>query len=243
MKKSTLPLVSLLFIIFSTSIVAQTGQFKVRNDAFIQIGYNTYKTLTFGASTGTPNNGNFALEYCANCTSAGSGGLNIWKPWPTASAANFLMYIRDNGNVGFGNIGDNSAKVWISGNLKVNSSTYSSDIRFKENVKKLNSSLDDILKLKTYQYTFVQDKEDVQNDSLSVNVAKTNFAKYNFDKELHFGLMAQDVERIFPNLVSKDESGYLSLNYTELIPVLINAVQEQNEKIKKLEELVQSLKK
>ncbi len=99
------------------------------------------------------------------------------------------------------------------------------------------------MKLKTYQYTFVQDKEDVQNDSLSVNVAKTNFAKYNFDKELHFGLMAQDVERIFPNLVSKDESGYLSLNYTELIPVLINAVQEQNEKIKKLEELVQSLKK
>ncbi len=78
MKKSTLPLVSLLFIIFSTSIVAQTGQFKVRNDAFIQIGYNTYKTLTFGASTGSLNNGNFALEYCVNCTSAGSGGLNIW---------------------------------------------------------------------------------------------------------------------------------------------------------------------
>ncbi len=129
---------------------AQTGQFKVRNDAYIQIGYNAYKTLTFGASTGTPNNGSFALEYCANCTSTGSGGFNIWKPWPTASAANFLMYIRDNGNVGFGNTGDNSARVSINGGLKVNGVNVTSDVRFKENIKKLGSSLDDILKLKAY---------------------------------------------------------------------------------------------
>ncbi len=145
----------------------------------------------------------------------------------------FKCTYADNGNVGFGNIGDNSAKVWISGNLKVNSSTYSSDIRFKENVKKLNSSLDDILKLKTYQYTFVQDKEDVQNDSLSVNVAKTNFAKYNFDKELHFGLMAQDVERIFlVNLVSKDESGYLSLNSQNLFLFLLMRARDRMRKLK-----------
>ncbi len=78
---------------------------------------------------------------------------------------------------------------------------------------------------------------------MSVNITKKNSTGYNFDKNLHFGLIAQDVEKIFPNLVSRDDKGYLSLNYTELIPVLINAVQEQNEKIKKLEELVSSLKK
>ncbi len=56
-------------------------------------------------------------------------------------------------------------------------------------------------------------------------------------------MMAQDVEKIFPNLVKKDEKGILSLNYIELIPILIQAMQEQNVRIKELEELVLNLKK
>lgn len=245
MRKCCLPMASLLMLlsVFVKDTNAQTGQFKVRNDAYIQLGYDAYKTLTFGTSTATPNNGNFALEYCANCTSTGSGGFNIWKPWPTANAANFLIYIRDNGNVGIGNIGDASAKLWVSGNIKAVTTTYFSDLRFKENVKQLSSSLDNILRLKPCQYTFVSNKEPSTADSLSVNISKTKGSGYDFDNNLHFGLIAQDVAKIFPNLVSKDEQGYLSLNYTELIPIMINAIQEQNEKIKKLEELVITLKK
>lgn len=236
----------ILFILTVTFLTIHSfgqGQFKIRNDAYIQIGYSGYKALTFGQGTGSPNNGNFAIEYCAGCTSAGSGGLNFWKPWPTANTANYLMYIRDNGNVGIGNIGDASAKMWISGNLKVNTTTYTSDLRFKRNVKKIEPSLDNVLKLATYQYNFVQDKKEPAQDSVSVNVAKEKRVDYNFDDKLHFGLIAQDVEKIFPNLVTKDEQGYLALNYTELIPVLIKAVQEQNEKINKLEELILSRKK
>ena len=49
-------------------------------------------------------------------------------------------------------------------------------------------------------------------------------------------------EKIFPNLVRKDEKGILSLNYIELIPLLINAMQEQNSRIKQLEDAIKVLK-
>jgi len=40
---------------------------------------------------------------------------------------------------------------------------------------------------------------------------------------------------VLPNLVQEGDDGYLSVNYVALIPILINALQEQNIKIKKLE--------
>jgi hypothetical protein len=102
-----------------------------------------------------------------------------------------------------------------------------------------------LLNIKTYQYKFIQNekKSTNQNDSLYVNEDKTYELDYNFDDNLHFGMLAQDIEKVFPNLVTKDENGYLSLNYTEFIPLLIESLKEQNEKILKLEEEIILLKK
>ena len=61
------------------------------------------------------------------------------------------------------------------------------------------------------------------------------------------GLLAQDIEKVFPELVS-ESNGIKSINYQGLVPVLINALKEQEEKIKfqegkllRLESLVQDL--
>ncbi len=228
--------------IFKTSF--SQGQFKIRNDSYIQIGYTTYKALTFGQSTNlTTNNGNFAVEYCSGCTSSGNGGFNIWKPWPTAYSGNFLFYIRDNGNIGVGNIGDNSAKMWVSGNILANAFNLYSDQRFKENIRPLDNPLESFMKIKPFQYNFIQNKINKENDSLSVNINKDNTINRNFDQKLHFGFLAQDIQKIYPNLVTEDEKGYLALNYVELIPVMIDAIQKQNEKILQLEAIIQTLKK
>ena len=57
-----------------------------------------------------------------------------------------------------------------------------------------------------------------------------------------FGLLAQEVQKAFPELVKQtgDEKGILSINYQGLIPVLINAIKEQQ---KELESLQAALKK
>lgn len=53
--------------------------------------------------------------------------------------------------------------------------------------------------------------------------------------------MAQDEEKVFPELVRKNDNEMLAVNYQGLIPVLINGIKEQNDKISRLERLVEKL--
>lgn len=55
-------------------------------------------------------------------------------------------------------------------------------------------------------------------------------AKGGNDK-LQYGLIAQEIEKVFPEMVNTDEKGYKSVNYIELIPVLLKAIQEQQKEI------------
>lgn len=98
--------------------------------------------------------------------------------------------------------------------------TQLSDARLKQNIREVPSSLDRITQLKGYQYQW-KDK-----------------AK---DQSLQIGVLAQEVEKLFPELVKKDEEGQLSVNYSGLVPVLINAVKEQQETIKTLEKRLLAL--
>ncbi len=62
--------------------------------------------------------------------------------------------------------------------------------------------------------------------------------KYNFKadetKREHYGLIAQDIERIYPQLVKEDESGFKKVNYLELIPIMIAKMNKMQEEINNL---------
>ncbi|MEM7550584.1 MAG: tail fiber domain-containing protein, partial [Bacteroidota bacterium] len=89
----------------------------------------------------------------------------------------------------------------------------SSDIRLKENIENLKTPLEKIKETEGVKYNFKSDSKE----------------------EVHFGVIAQDIEKIFPNLVRTDDKGYKSVNYTELIPVLIEALKEQQKLIESLQ--------
>jgi hypothetical protein len=59
------------------------------------------------------------------------------------------------------------------------------------------------------------------------------------DDRTHFGFIAQEINTIFPRdkygIVSMDNNGYLMVDSTELIPILLKCIQELNERIEKLE--------
>ncbi len=88
----------------------------------------------------------------------------------------------------------------------------SSDQRLKRNIKDISDALNAIEQIEGKAYTFKSDRE----------------------QQLHYGVIAQDLQRLFPNLVHQNEKGYLSVNYVELIPVLIEAIKEQQALINKL---------
>lgn len=91
-----------------------------------------------------------------------------------------------------------------------------SDQRYKENVRPIKQALQSIHALNAKQYTFKPEK----------------IGGFDFTKEggrMHYGFMAQDVQSVFPHLVRADDDGYLSVNYIGLIPVLVEALKEQEQ--------------
>ena len=83
-----------------------------------------------------------------------------------------------------------------------------SDKSLKNNIKPLDSSLVKVLQLYGYTYTW--------KDSL-----------LNMDHENDIGLIAQEVEKIYPEIIAEDNKGIKMVSYYKLIPVLIEAIKEQ----------------
>jgi hypothetical protein len=100
----------------------------------------------------------------------------------------------------------------LSGDLTINS-----DARLKSNIISLGSTLAKLLMIDGKSYTM-----------------KTN------ESESKIGLLAQDVQKAFPELVktTNDSDQTLSVNYQGLIPVLINAIKEQQKQIDELKKLI-----
>jgi len=57
------------------------------------------------------------------------------------------------------------------------------------------------------------------------------------------GVIAQEVQKEFPEMVEMQENGYLAVDYIQLIPVIIESIKELNNKIENLNEIIKDLKK
>ena len=71
------------------------------------------------------------------------------------------------------------------------------------------------------------------NELLNLNPVIFEY-KNDAYKKKHFGLIAQDVEKIFPELVSSDVTGYKTVNYLEFIPIMLSKMQTMQEEINDL---------
>lgn len=95
---------------------------------------------------------------------------------------------------------------------------YSSDARLKENVNTIPSALDKVLQLEGVEFNW---KKDGRAD---------------------IGVIAQDVEEIFPQAVNTNSEGYKSVEYGNLVAPLIEAIKEQQVQIDELKAQVEDLK-
>jgi predicted heme/steroid binding protein len=123
-----------------------------------------------------------------------------------------------------GNFGIRTGVSTLSYTLQVNGTVAGvggyvnwSDARLKKDVKPLQDSLKNILNL----------------NGISYNWDKKIDPTLNLDDDNHIGLLAQDVEKILPQVVStaKDKFGTKAIAYSDLVPVLIEAIKELNAKI------------
>ena len=67
------------------------------------------------------------------------------------------------------------------------------------------------------------------------------FKELNFDDDRHIGIIAQEMEKVFPELVNTNEDGYKAVAYDKLTAVLLEAVKEQQDQIETLQKRIKRL--
>ncbi len=123
--------------------------------------------------------------------------------------------------------------VNITGTVTAQNVT-SSDSRLKENVlslsKKNEKFLNSILSMNPVEYNLKQIYMESVGDTARVQTKLYDEKSQQFQKK-HFGLIAQELKEIYPDLVYEEEDGYMTIDYTGLIPILIQSIKELKSEI------------
>jgi hypothetical protein len=99
----------------------------------------------------------------------------------------------------------------VAGKVKSTGINETSDGRLKKNIMPITSALSKVLSLEGVTYDWRREE----------------FPERNFLAGKQYGLIAQELEKIIPELVDTDEEGWKSIEYSHLVPVLIEAIKEQ----------------
>jgi hypothetical protein len=134
------------------------------------------------------------------------------------NSGNNRMQITSDGNILMGTTSNNGERLYVSGNIRATGSiTANSDISLKKNLLKIENALEKVEQINGYTYELKAD-----------------------DSKRHAGVIAQEIETVLPEIVNKGNNGLLGVEYGNISALLIEAIKEQNTKIKNLETLLAS---
>ena len=125
------------------------------------------------------------------------------------------------GDYQFNSIGVGTAASNVAGELRATgdiTAFYSSDVRLKENIQPIENALLKVEAISGNTYDW-----------------KVGFETIHSNKGRDVGVIAQELEKILPEVVTERETGYKAVNYEKIVPLLIEAIKELSAKIKELE--------
>ncbi len=123
----------------------------------------------------------------------------------------------DSGSIGIGKTPDSSYKLDVDGDIQANAYYYSSDVRLKKDIREISEALDKIKKLRGVSFSW----------------------KGNGEKSM--GFIAQEVEKVLPELVNSDSKGYKAVQYGNLTALLLEGIREQEKIIEGQEQRIRNL--
>ncbi|WP_310393902.1 tail fiber domain-containing protein [Hymenobacter sp.] len=116
-------------------------------------------------------------------------------------------------------------QVVASGDFVGNNFFISSDERFKSDIKPMSDALSTIRKMNGRTYAFKQ----------------KDFPTHNFPEGRSDGFIAQELQKVMPEAVVKQPDGYLAVNYSAVIPLLVEAVKQLDAKQNETAQLQEQL--
>lgn len=194
------------------------------NEAYIDY----YPTLNFRSSLNNVMQLGYYTSKWFSPYGSGQVTLDCSTPW-----GNHVLYPAYDGDLF---IGKENNRVWVQAKqVWAMHFTSTSDERAKENITNLESSIDKLKKLRAVRYDIK--KEYAAEEASTQNTKGIAGAKKRLSlRNNNIGLLAQELEKVYPELVTKtDSAGTYGVNYMGLIPVLIHAINEQQTKIEDLQ--------
>lgn len=216
-----------------------------------------FRGIFSSAYTSTPQSGGRSYGVCGkagNCTSGYNYGVYG------------TLYGSNNGAGIYGTVNDGHHAIdgkyagYFYGDVKVTGDCYAvsfvpSDATLKTDIKKIEKQTSKLTQLNGYTYKYNKGLFGSSNDTESVGtmsvsasndtlVSSEDLSENKMLTRINYGLLAQEVKEIYPELVSTMPNGKLAINYDGFIPVLIEATNEQQNLIDSYQadvEAVQSL--
>jgi hypothetical protein len=150
-----------------------------------------------------------------------SGGTKYGAMYFSSGYLRFQTYQSGNTWMRFEHTNGSATELRDGSTLNTNNSYGGlSDVRFKENIEPARDYLEDLCR---------------------VNIVKYSLKSENSPTPTKLGVIAQEVQEIFPNIVDADKPEELSVKYSVFVPMLIKAIQEQQAIITELKTRIEAL--
>jgi hypothetical protein len=190
------------------------------NNAVTNINTGTSSSAVNIGGTGTITIGGNSVSIGAV---TGNTTVNIAN---SSTVSNTVQIGNSNTTVGIGGAADGAYSLRVYGNLRTNAINETSDQRFKKDVQTVDNALDKALALRGVNYYWNQQA----------------FPDLNFDSTKQLGVIAQEVEKVVPEVVRTDAKGFKSVEYSKITAILIEALKAQQKMIEELKQDVKKLK-
>ncbi len=168
-----------------------------------------------------------------NFKHAGDAGADVWALYKEGVSEDFRFYQNGDrmtieggtGNVGIGTTDPGAYKLYVAGNAYTTGSWQSSDLGLKKDISGIDSALEKVLGMRGVMFSWRAEE----------------YPDLGLPEGRHNGVIAQEVERMLPEAVMDGPDGRKAVAYSEIIPVLIEAIKDQQSQIEALKARVAEL--
>jgi hypothetical protein len=110
-------------------------------------------------------------------------------------------------------------RLYVQGTAYATGTWATSDLRFKKDIEDIGGAIDKVMNLRGVSFLWRRDE----------------YMEKNFDPGRHYGVIAQETQRVLPEVVREGPNGEQAVAYTQIVPVLIEAIKAQQARIEDLE--------
>jgi hypothetical protein len=148
------------------------------------------------------------------------GALTFSRRDTSGTNTNERMRCTAGGNLLLGTTTDNGERLYVSGSIRATGSiTANSDVRLKKNIERIENALQKVSEISGYTYNTI------------------------YDEDRHAGVIAQEIDKVLPEIVNKGNDGLMGVEYGNISALLIEAIKDLKKDNESLRAIVEGLTK